>query len=240
MGCSTPGFPVLPFEQSLLKLTSIESEMPSNHLILCYPLFLLPPIFPRIRVFFNEAFLHIGWPNYWSFNFSISPSNEYSGLISFRIHWFDLLAVQGTLKSLLQNHTSKASIFQCSAFFMVQLSHPHMASGKTMKWSVSHLVVSDPSCFWTEAHQASLSTEFSRQEYWSGLPFPPPRDLPDSGIKPRSPALQADSLPSDPPGKPTALTIQNFVGKTCLCSLIHCVAFLPRSLDWWTVKFVCI
>ena len=117
--------------------------MPSNHLILCCPLFLLPSIFPSIRVFSNESVLRIMRPNYWSFNFSITPSNEYSGLISFRIDWFDLLAVQGTLKSLLQHHSSKTSI-QCSlAFFMVQLSHPHMTSGKIMKWSVSHLVVYD-------------------------------------------------------------------------------------------------
>ena len=115
----------LPFtiSRSLLKLTSIESVMPSNHLILCCPLLLLPSIFPSIRVSSNELALHIRWPKYWSFNFSISPSNEYS-LVSFRIDWFDLLAVQGTLKSLLQHHSLKASVLQCSAFFMVQLSHP--------------------------------------------------------------------------------------------------------------------
>ena len=108
---------------SLLRLMSIESVMPSNHLILCCPLLLLPSIFPSIRVFSNELALHIRWPKYWSFNFSISPSNEYS-LVSFRIDWFDLLAVQGTLKSLLQHHNLKASVLQCSTFFMVQLSHP--------------------------------------------------------------------------------------------------------------------
>ena len=107
--------------RSLLKLMSIESMMPSNHLVLCCPLLLLPSIFPSIRVFSNESALHIRWPRYWSFSFSISPSNEHSGLISFRIDWFDLFAVQGTLKSLLQHHSLKASIFQCSAFFMVQL-----------------------------------------------------------------------------------------------------------------------
>ena len=112
--------------RSLLKLMCIESMMPSNHLILCYPLLLLPSIFPNIRVFFNELALHLRWPKYWSFSFHISPSNEYSGLISFRIDWFDLLADQGTLKSLLQHHNLKASILQCSAFFMVQLSHPYM------------------------------------------------------------------------------------------------------------------
>ena len=112
--------------QSLLKLMSIELMMPSNHLILCHPLLLLPSIFPSIRIFSNESVLCIKWPKYWSFSFSISFSNEYSGLISFRIHWFDLLAVQGTLKSLLQHYNSKALILQCSAFFMVQLSHPYM------------------------------------------------------------------------------------------------------------------
>ena len=116
--------------QSLLKLMSIESVMPSNHLILCHLLLLLPSIFPSIRVFSNGSVLHIRWPKYWSFNFSISSFNEYSGLISFRIDWFDLLAVQGTLKSLLQHHSSKESILQCSAFFLVQLSHSYMTTGK--------------------------------------------------------------------------------------------------------------
>ena len=104
--------------------------MPSNHLILCRPLFLLPPIPPSIRVFFNESTLYMRWPKYWSFSFSISPSSEYSGLLSFRMDQLDLFAVQGTLKSLLQHHISKASIFQCSAFFIVQLSHPYMITGK--------------------------------------------------------------------------------------------------------------
>ena len=111
---------------------SVESVMPSNHLILCHPLLLLPSSFPSIRVFSNESTLPIRWPKYWSFSFSISPSNKYSGLISFRIDWFDLLAVQGTLKSLLQNHCLKASIHWHSAFFMVQLSHPYMTAGKTI------------------------------------------------------------------------------------------------------------
>ena len=110
---------------------SIESVMPSNHLILCHPL-LLPSIFPSIRVFFSESVLHISWPKYWSFSFSISPSSEYSGLISFRIEWFDLLAVQVTLKSLLQHHSSKALTLWRSAFFTVQLSHPYMTTGKTI------------------------------------------------------------------------------------------------------------
>ena len=110
---------------------SIESVMPSNHLILCQPLILPPSIIPSIRVFSNESVLHIGWPKYWSFSFSISPSNEYSGLISFRVDWLDLLVVQGSLKNLLQHHSSKASILRCSGFFIVQLSHPYMTTGKT-------------------------------------------------------------------------------------------------------------
>ena len=111
---------------------SIESVMPSNHLILCHPLLLLPSIFPSIRVFSSESVLHVRWPKYWSFSFSISASSEYSRLISFRIDWFDLLAVQGALRNLLQHHSSKASILQCSAFFMVQLSHPYMITGKAI------------------------------------------------------------------------------------------------------------
>ena len=117
---------------SLVKPMSIESEMLSNCLILCCPLLLLPSVFPRIRVFSNESVLHIRWPTYWSFSFSISPSNEHPGLIFFRVDWLDLLAVQGTLKSLLQYHSSKASILHCSAFFIVQLSHPYMTTGKTI------------------------------------------------------------------------------------------------------------
>ena len=120
----------------------IELVMPSNHLILCHPLLLSPSIFPSIRVFSNESALHIRWPKYWSFSFSISPSNEYSGLISFRIDWLDLLAVQGTLKSLLQHYSSKASILQCSAFIMVQLSHQYMTARKTIaltKLTLSYL-----------------------------------------------------------------------------------------------------
>ena len=115
--------------QSLPKPMSIELVMPSNHLILCRPLFLLPSIFPSIKVFSNESALHIGWPKYWNFSFNISPSNEHPGLISFRMDWLDLLAVQGTFKSLLQHHSSKASILWRSAFFIVQLSHPYMTTG---------------------------------------------------------------------------------------------------------------
>ena len=117
--------------RNLLKLMSITMVMPSNHLTLCHPFLLLPSIYPSIRVFSNESVLRIRWPQYWSFSFSISPSNEFSELISFSIHWFDFFAVQGTLKSLLQHHSLKASIFRRSAFFMVQLSHPYMTTGKT-------------------------------------------------------------------------------------------------------------
>ena len=118
--------------QSLPKLTSIESMMPSNHLILCHPLLLLPSIFPSIRVFSSELTLRIGWPKYWSISCNISPSNKYPGLICFSVDWLDLLAVQGTLKSLLQHHSSKSSILWPSAFFIVQLSHPYMTTGKTI------------------------------------------------------------------------------------------------------------
>ena len=118
--------------QSLLNLMSIESVVPHNHLILCRPLFLPPSIFPSVRVFSNVSVLQIRWPKYWDFSFSISPSSEYSGPISFRIDWFHLLAVQGTLKSLLQHHSSKASILQHSAFFIIQFSHPYMISGKAI------------------------------------------------------------------------------------------------------------
>ena len=117
--------------QNLPKLMSIELVIPSNHLILCHPLLLPPSILPSIRVFSNDSALHIRWPKYWSFSFSSSPSNEWSGLISFRMDWLDLLAVQRTLKGLLQHYSSKASILQCSAFFIVQLSHPYMTTGKT-------------------------------------------------------------------------------------------------------------
>ena len=142
----------LPFSvsRSLLKLMSVESVMPSNHLILYHPLLLLPSVFPSIRVFSSESALHIRWPKYWSFNFSISSSNEYSGLISFRIDWFDLLDIQGTLKSLLQHHSSKASILLLSAFFMVQPSHPHMTTGKTIaltRWTFVGKVRSLPFFF---------------------------------------------------------------------------------------------
>ena len=121
--------------QSLLKLISIELVIPSNYLILCHPLLLPSLIFPSIRMFSNESALRMRWPKYWIFSFSISPSNEHPGLISFRMDWFDLLAVQGALKSLRQHHSSKASVFRLSAFFTVQLSHPYMTTGKTIAWT---------------------------------------------------------------------------------------------------------
>ena len=181
-------------------------------LVLCRPLLPLPSILPSIKVFFNESVLCIRWPKYWSFSLSISPPNEYSGLISFRIDWFDLLAVQETLKSLLQHHSSKASVLWCSVFFMIQFSQPYMTTGKTIVWTIWTFVGTEKvkslssvwlfAAPWTVAHQAPLSMGFSRQEYWSGLPFPSPGDLPDPGIEPRSPELQADALTSEPPGKP--------------------------------------
>ena len=219
--------------------------MPSNHLILCRPLLLLPSIFPGIRAFSNESALRIRWPKYWSFSFSINPSNKHPGLISFQMDWLDLPVVQGTLKSLLQHHSSKASILQHSAFFIVQPSHPYMTTEKSFDClaltfvgkvvslllnMLSRLVITflprkevretsnlklnftpkvkmkvkSLSCvrlfatLWTVAYQASLSMGFSRQEYWIGLPFPSPGDLPDTGIKSESSTLQVDSLPSEP------------------------------------------
>ena len=131
MDCNTPGLPVHHQLQEFTQTHVCESVMPPKHLILCCPLLLPPSIFPSIKVFSNESALHIRWPKYWSFSFSISPSNKYSGLISFRMDWLDLLAVQGTLQSLLQHHSSKASSLCRSAFFMVRVSHPYMATGKT-------------------------------------------------------------------------------------------------------------
>ena len=139
MDCNTQGLLVLHHLQSLLKLMSIESVMPSNNCILCHPL-LLPSVFLSIWIFSNESALHVRRPKYWSFSFSISPSSEYSGLISFRMDWLDLLAVQQTLKSLLQHHSSKAPILQHSAFFMVQLSQPYMTTGKAIAWTIPPFV----------------------------------------------------------------------------------------------------
>ena len=258
---------------------SIKLVMPSKHLILCHPLLLLFSIFPSIKVFPNESVLRIRWQKYWSVSFSVSPSNEYSGLISFGMDWLYLLAVQGTLESLLQYHSSKASILRLSTFFTVQLSHPYMTTGKTtaltrqtfvskvtsllfnmlsrlviaflprskclfISWlqspsavilepkkikSVTISIVSLSICHgvmgpspplalfivkvkvkslsrvrliatpWTVAYQAPPTMGFSRQEYWSGLPFPSPGDLPNPGIEPGSPAFQADALASQPP-----------------------------------------
>ena len=158
--------------QSSLKLMSIESVMPSNHLILCPTLLLLPPITPSIRVFSSESVLRIRWPKYCSFSFSISPYNAYSELISFRIDWLDLFAGQRTLKSLLQHHSSKASILWCSAFFIVQHSHPYMLLLLLLLSRFSRVrLCATPQ---TADHQTSPSVGFSRKEHWSGLPFPSP------------------------------------------------------------------
>ena len=160
--------------------------MPSSHLILCHPLYLLPPISPSIRVFSNESTLRMRWPKYWSFSFSIIPSKEHPGLISFRMDWLDLLAVQGTLKSLLQHHRSKASILQHSAFFTVQLSHSYMTTGKTIALTRQGHAKSLRSCLYPHgllAYQAPLSIGYCRQEYCSGLPFPSPGDLLNSEIE---------------------------------------------------------
>ena len=147
--------------QSLLKLISIESMMLPNHLILCHPLLLLPSVFPSIKVFSNESDLLIRWPKYWSFSFSISPSNEYSGLISFRIHWFDLLTVQGTLKSLLYYRNSKALILQCSDCYMVQLSHPYMTTGKVIALTIWTFVSKVISLFFN-----MLSKDITLSKHW--------------------------------------------------------------------------
>ena len=190
----------------------------SNHLILCCLLLLPPSIFPSIKVFSNESVLRIRWPKYWSFSLNICPSSEHPGLISFRMDWLNPLAVQGTLKSLLQHHSSKASILQHSAFFRVQLSHPYMTTGKTIALIRRTFVgkgqyvgrLSHFSRVWlfvtpgTVAHQAPLSMGLSRQEYWSGLPHPPPRDLPNIGIELHLLCLlhwQVGSLPLAPPDR---------------------------------------
>ena len=140
MNCSTPGPPSITNSRSSLRFMSIESVIPSSHLILCRPLLLLPSVPPSIKVFSNESTLHMRWPKYWSFSFIIIPSEEIPGLITFRMDWLDLLAVQGILKSLLQHHSSKASVLQCSAFFTAQLSHPHMTTGKTIALTRQTLV----------------------------------------------------------------------------------------------------
>ena len=159
-----PGLLSITNSRSLLKLISIELVMPSDRLILCHPLLLLPSIFPNIRVFSNESVLHIRWPKYWSFSFNVSPSNEHSGLISFRMDWLDLLVVRGTLKSLLQHHSSKASILR-SAFFIVQLSHPYMTTGKTIALTRQTFVRRSLRSF---AHSEQLSLNF-QQPWFSHL-----------------------------------------------------------------------
>ena len=224
--------------------------MPSNRLILCRPLLLLPSILPSIKVFSNKSVLRIRWPKYWSFSFSISPSNEYSGLISFRIDWFDLLPVQGTLKSLLQHHSSKTSILWCSPFFIVQLSYPYMTTGKTIALTRRTFVCKVMSLFfnmlstlvfsskeqasvnfmaavticsdfgaqvmsdsfvilWTEAHLACLSMGFSRKEYCSGLPHPPPGIFLTQGLNPHLLHWQEQSLPLSPLGSPFKNTVSH-------------------------------
>ena len=184
---------------SWLKLMSIELMMSSNHLILCHPLLLLPSTFLSMRVFPNETVVHIRWPKYWSVSLSISPFNEYSGLISFRMDWLDLPAIQGILTSLLQLHSSKASILRHSAFFTVQLSHPHMTTGKIIALTTWTFGGKVSEVKWSEVAQLCptlcdpmdtrllTSMEFSRQEYWSGLPFPSPGNFPTQGLNPGLP-----------------------------------------------------
>ena len=205
MDCSTPGFPV---HHQLLELAQTHVQ----HLILCHPLLFSPSIFPRIRVFSIESVVYISWPKDWSFSFSISPSNEYSGLISLRTDWLDLLAVQGTLKSFLQHHSSKASILQHAAFFMVQLSHHHTTTGKTIaftRWTFVHKVMpllfrsqgsnpGIPYCRWILyylSHQGS-----PRILEWVASPFSRGTSQPSNrtGVS----CIAADSLPVELPGKP--------------------------------------
>ena len=171
MDCSMPASLSNTSSRSLLKLMSIELVMPSNHHILCYPLLLLPSVFPSIRVFSNESVLRFKWPKYWSFSFSISSSNEYSRLISFRIDWLDLLAIQGTLKSLLQNHNSKALIFRRSPFFIVQLSHPYMTTRKTTALTIRTFVSKVMSLLFNK-----LSKREDRDSAQSCLPLCNPTD----------------------------------------------------------------
>ena len=205
--------------RSSRKLISIELVMPYNLLILCHPLLLPPSIFPSIRVFSNESVLHIKWPKYWSFSFNINPSNEHSGLISFRMDWFDLLAVQGTLESLLQHHSSKASILWCPALFIVQLSHPYMTTGETIaltRWTFVGKVLS----LLFNMLSRLVITFLPRSKHL----FPSPADLPNPGIEPRSLTFQADSLPAEPQGKPK----NTEVGSLSLLQQI----FLTQELKW--------
>ena len=193
MDCSTPGFPVL---HNLLELAQTHIHCVCDTIQPSHPLShpsLGPSVFPSIGVFSNALALCNRWPKYWIFSFSINPSNEDSGLISFRIDWSDLLAVGGTLKSLPQRHSLKASILQHSAFFVAQLLHSYTTSGNIVKWKLIFVTSCTLDCL------TLPFIEFSRQEKSNGLPFPSPGDLPDPGIKPGSPALQADTLPSEPP-----------------------------------------
>ena len=205
MDCSTPGFPVHHQLPELFKLMSIESVMPSNHLILCHPLLLPPLIFPRIRVFSSKSVPCIRRSKYWSFNFSISSSNEYSGLISFRMDWLDLLAVQGTLKSLLQQHSSKASVLQRSAFFIVQLSHPCFLCGSAGKESACNVETWVWSMGWEDPLEKGKATHSSILAWRIPSPW---------GCK-ESETTERLSLshPYMTRRKTTALTRRTFVGK---------------------------
>ena len=211
---------------------SIALVIPSNHFIFCCPLLLLPSVFPSIRVFSNESVLHIRWPWYWSFSFSMSPSNEYSGLISFWMDWLDLLAVQGTLKSLLQHHSSKALTLRCSAFFLTQPAHPYMTTGRhsqlimcmCMLSSFRHVqLLATP---FTVACQDPLSIGFSTQEYWSGLPCPIQGIFPAQGSNLHlltSPALTGKFFTISTPGKPktqrASFQKHSFISKGNKCTL---------------------
>ena len=224
VNCKMPSFPVL---HHLLEHAHTHIPWVSDAIQLSCPLLtllLLPSIFPSIRVFSNELALCIRWPRYWSFSFNISPSNEYSGVISFRIDWFDLLAVQGSLKGLLQHHSLKASILWRSAFFMVQLSHPYK-----VKMKIIQLRLTVCNCIDYTVHGILQARILG----W--VAFPSPGDLPNPGIKPRSPALQAYSWPAEPhmtTGKIIALTMQTFDDKvmTLLFYMLSSfvIAFLPR------------
>ena len=176
--------------------------MPSNHLILCHPLLLLPLIFPNIRVFSNESALHIRWPKYWSFSFNISPSSEHPGLISLRMDWLDLLAVQGTLKSLLQHHSLKASILWCSAFFIVQLSHPYMTTGKTIALSIRTFVGKVISLLFNKLFRLVLPRSKHLLISWLQSPsavilYPPPQKIKSDIVPTVSPSISHEVMEPD-------------------------------------------
>ena len=214
MNYSTPGLPVHYQLPELSKPMSIELVMPSNHLILCHPLLLLPSIFPSVRVFSSESALCIRWPKYWSFSFSISPSNEHSGLISFRIDWLDFLAVQGTLKSLLQHHSSKASILQHSAFFIVQLSHPYMTTGKTIaltRWTFAGKVMSLLVNMLSRLVITFLPRSKCLLISWLQSPSAvilEPRKIKSATVSTVTPSICHEVMgPDEPPGKPLNLAL---------------------------------